>query len=146
MQFQSNRRSFVALAGICVWLVASTAWAQFKVEDFQLVPELSNVSSGPPDPQLKVSAEVQAAADAKIGMLKVSLSMAPDWHVYSLTQPPGGPQKCGTGPPTVANGAIASTKRIDPSGSACRKCPSAKHRTDGETTPNSGRSPPPCKA
>ncbi len=74
---------------------------QFNFDDFKVVPELEQFNQGPGDPDLKISAEIKLQPGAKVGLLQISASMNEGWHVYSLTQPSGGPLK--------------STIKLDPS-------------------------------
>ena len=94
MQLPTNHRWFAALLlGIFVLVSTSTALAQFKAEDFQLIPDLSNVKSGPPDPNLAVRARVLLAPGEQVGLLQITATMDDGWHLYSLTQPAGGSMK-----------------------------------------------------
>ena len=77
--------------GLVIASAASPALGQF--EGFQISPELSRFNTGPPDPQLNWSAQVRMEPGASIGLLEVTATMDPSWHVYSLTQPSGGPLK-----------------------------------------------------
>ena len=74
-------------------LLANSASAQFDLDDFKLAPELSGLSSGPPEPELQVTATVRVAPGANIGMLEITATMNDQWHLYALTQPDGGPTK-----------------------------------------------------
>ena len=48
------------------------------------------IGSGEP---AKFSASFKLVEGTRKGMLTVSVVMEPQWHVYSITQPPGGPQR-----------------------------------------------------
>jgi thiol:disulfide interchange protein len=43
--------------------------------------------------RIRVSADFQSTPDGKQGRLNVRVSLAPGWHIYSVTQPDGGPQR-----------------------------------------------------
>lgn len=43
--------------------------------------------------EVTISARFVASSDKKQGRLEITAKMAPHWHVYSLTQPPGGPTR-----------------------------------------------------
>lgn len=93
MHFRQSYRYLVATLGMLALLLANSASAQFDLDDFKLAPELTGLSSGPPDPELQVTANVRVAPGSNIGMLEVTATMNDGWHVYALTQPSGGPTK-----------------------------------------------------
>src|SRR3990172_846369 len=45
------------------------------------------------DDPVTVSAQFTAATADRPAVLMITADIAPGWHVYSLTQPPGGPTK-----------------------------------------------------
>ena len=86
-------RRLAPISWMLVSLLAATASGQFDVGDFQLAPGLSQFNSSPPQANLQVEAHVRMAPSGKLGMLEITLTMDQGWHVYSLTQPSGGPMK-----------------------------------------------------
>lgn len=92
MYLRHNRLVVAVSLGLAL-LLASPALSQFEASDFQLAPGLSKFNTGPPDSNLKVQAQVRMAPGEKIGVLEVTATMDKGWHVYSLTQPSGGPMK-----------------------------------------------------
>lgn len=89
---------FFSLAMLCA---PNPVYGQFNFDDFKVVPELEQFNKGPGDPDLKITAEIKIQPGSKVGLLQISASMNEGWHVYSLTQPNGGPLK--------------STIKLDPS-------------------------------
>ena len=89
----------ISLARRCLFslfsmlLLATMAWAEEGPVQFQLLPGLSNLNSAVPDANLRVTARVRISANSRVGMLEVTATMNESWHVYSITQPPGGPMK-----------------------------------------------------
>lgn len=95
-----NSRFFVAWCAAFA-LIAMPAFGQFDFGDFKVVPDLQQFNSGPPSANLKVSAGIRKELGSQFGVLEITATMNKDWHVYSLTQPAGGPMK--------------STIKLDPS-------------------------------
>ena len=88
---QTPRSISLLLALLLTCQFASTTFGQF--EGFQLDPALSNLNSGPSDPELKFASRIRMQPGQAVGLLEITATMDPAWHVYSLTQPPGGPLK-----------------------------------------------------
>ena len=91
LQIGLARRCLFSLFSI--WLLATVAWADEGPGQFQLLPDLGGLNSAAPDANLQVTARVRIAANSRVGMLEVTATMHESWHVYSITQPPGGPMK-----------------------------------------------------
>lgn len=53
----------------------------------------SLLGGGPADEKVTVSAHFTVAAAGQPGQLYVTAAIKPGWHIYSTTQPPGGPLK-----------------------------------------------------
>src|SRR5579872_4865919 len=73
------------------WADVSHVWAQGQSR-----PDLSSLlgdSGGAPNPKsvVKVSAVLRPASDSRKGELAVTAKIANGWHIYSITQAPGGP-------------------------------------------------------
>ena len=71
----------------CVWLLSavSAAWGQPGLSDF------GGGNQGPETRAVTVSAEFTAPSAAAPGRLFITAKLDPGWHIYSITQPPGGP-------------------------------------------------------
>ncbi len=82
--------SWLLAAGCCLVLIAQPrAFGQLSFEG--LNAETSD-DSGKSVGQIALEVQFTApAADGQPGRLYVSVDVAPGWHIYSLTQPPGGP-------------------------------------------------------
>ena len=87
------RTNFIAyaslrcLVGLAFVLIASTSYAQEQeFQDFGIPPNPGG-SSKP----LELSATFSAFKGTNRGEVSVTAMMAPDWYIYSLTQPKGGP-------------------------------------------------------
>ena len=78
---------------VAITLVASSDRHVFAQFDFQVVPSLSNLNSGPPPHNLEFKSRVRIQPNANVGLLEITATMDPSWHLYSLTQPAGGPLK-----------------------------------------------------
>ncbi|MCZ6669786.1 MAG: protein-disulfide reductase DsbD family protein, partial [Acidobacteria bacterium] len=74
-------------------LLATMAGADEGPVQFQLLPDFGGLNSAAPDANLRITARVRMAANSRVGMLEVTATMNESWHVYSITQPPGGPMK-----------------------------------------------------
>ena len=77
------------LVAVAVIVCCSNSWAQ----QIDLLDGLDqfNSSAGKPGSEIRVSAEYTVSEDGRSGQLAVTARMGPGWHVYSVTQPPGGP-------------------------------------------------------
>ena len=75
-----------------VVVLSATALAQGP-DGFQLLPELGGLNTTGPDANLQIAASLRMTAGSQVGLLEVTATMNKTWHVYSLTQPPGGPNK-----------------------------------------------------
>ncbi len=76
--------------------VASAQEPEIKLApDLNLVDQLGSFGfgAGPDGNELKLTGGFRLAAGGRDGELLVRAEIAPGWHVYSLSQPPGGPQK-----------------------------------------------------
>ena len=80
------------IAGIVFSLSVGRAEAQFDL-DFKVVDELQQFNRGPGDPNLKITSAIRMQPGSRIGVLEITANMNRSWHVYSLTQPAGGPMK-----------------------------------------------------
>ncbi len=80
--------SCLALAAI----LCANAWAQ--LEPLLLSGDgTSGQENAPQAEKVKASGYFTPATGEKPAMLYVTADVAPDWHIYSLTQKPGGPNK-----------------------------------------------------
>lgn len=75
----------------------AASWGQVRLGDALGGPSgspLAGLAGGSTfvDP-VTLSAEFSAAAGGRPAVLAITADIAPEWHVYSLTQPPGGPTK-----------------------------------------------------
>ena len=93
MQLRHIQRWFACSLGLLVILATGPVAAQFDLDDFKLAPELSGFNSGPPNANLEITGRIRMAPGEKIGLLEVTAKMDEAWHVYSLTQPAGGPMR-----------------------------------------------------
>lgn len=88
-----NRLRSLSWSLVLLLFVNASAHAQFEPGDFQLIPELSQINTGGGDHNLAVEAKVRPAPQGQHGILEVTATMGASWHIYSLTQPPGGPNR-----------------------------------------------------
>jgi len=82
------RPTLVLVSVFGLWLAASPAWGQFDGEG----PGGLGFGGGPGGP-ITVSAQFSTAQDGKPARLFVAAQLKPGWHIYSITQPVGGPIK-----------------------------------------------------
>jgi thiol:disulfide interchange protein len=80
--------AMLALAAIV--FAASVAQAQLELRP-PGSGGLADLGSGKSEPVVKTSGYFTAPASDKPGMLFISAEVAPGWHIYSITQSPGGP-------------------------------------------------------
>ncbi|MCD4726623.1 MAG: hypothetical protein K8R46_03105, partial [Pirellulales bacterium] len=71
--------------------MASPAVGQFNIEESFSGSGLLNSSPGGENNAVSVQGTFTAPADGKPGELFVTARIKPGWHIYSITQPPGGP-------------------------------------------------------
>lgn len=92
-----QRTTVVGLFGLASCLLASltmgerVALAQLSFEPGKFAPLIE--SEGTPANALFLSASFTLLEGQREGRLSVKAELEPDWHVYSLTQPKGGPLK-----------------------------------------------------
>ena len=74
-------------------LAPPAAHAQLKLDDSSSATSIGGLfdSDGQDKNVVAISASFTAPADGKPGELFVTAKIAPGWHIYSITQPPGGP-------------------------------------------------------
>ncbi len=88
---------FWLLSSLLVACLAPAAPAQdaaeFKPSLFGGLSEGKFNAGGPAEANLSVSATFEMQADSRLGRIHVTAKMAPDWYIYSVTQPPGGPKR-----------------------------------------------------
>ena len=63
------------------------AWADEGPGQFQLLPDLSGLTSGAPDANLQVTARVRMAVNSRIGMLEVTATMNGATLTAKLVEP-----------------------------------------------------------
>jgi thiol:disulfide interchange protein DsbD len=80
---KSTETGFV-LSLLALWFTASPAWAQFGGG------RAGGLGVGGP---ITVSAQFTTAKDGKPAELFITAKLDPGWHIYSITQPAGGPMK-----------------------------------------------------
>ena len=90
---KTARLATIAWCLSCWLLLCTTAWAQFGQGGFQIIPELSAISGKIPKHDFKVTARLRPSNDQRFGLLEVTATMNEAWHLYSMTQPPGGSQR-----------------------------------------------------
>ena len=95
----SNRKSSlkpVILASALAMVVAMAfpAWAQTKGKGFEglSLPMTNFALPGRPEAKVEFSAQYELETGSKSGRLTVTAKIADGWHVFSVTQPPGGPK------------------------------------------------------
>lgn len=79
---------FLACCALIGWLSAAPPAAAQLQELDGLLP---GGSSAAPGEKVQVSAHFSAATDSAPALLYVTAEMQPAWHIYSITQPKGGP-------------------------------------------------------
>jgi suppressor for copper-sensitivity B len=81
LQLYGNVGLFVGLA-----FMATPSWAQIK-------DGRSDRPAGPARqrPVVEVSAAFTSSTSGQVGRLLITARIKPTWHIYSTTQPPGGP-------------------------------------------------------
>ncbi len=86
MQRVPRRFMFVTVLLTGLTAVAASVWAQ--IADNQ---SGGLFGQGPGEEVVLVAAQFTAPADGQPGQLFVTATIKPGWHIYSITQPPGGP-------------------------------------------------------
>lgn len=76
-----------ALLATLVVAAPSAAWGQINFGG----GGLSGLGGAPSEP-VEVSAEFTKASDQRPAVLMITATIDPGWYIYSITQPPGGPQ------------------------------------------------------
>ncbi|HEX5444880.1 MAG TPA: protein-disulfide reductase DsbD domain-containing protein, partial [Pirellulales bacterium] len=77
----------VAACAAALSLLPAQAWAQAGF----LGLDLGGGTSAPADDPVSVEAVFTAEPDGRTGTLYITATMADGWHIYSITQAPGGP-------------------------------------------------------
>ena len=68
--------------------------AQESKDRFPILSDLGSLSgSSAPAADIQVKAEYRLTEDSSAGELKVTAALGDDWHIYSVTQKPGGPMR-----------------------------------------------------
>jgi len=96
----SNRKSFLKaeILKVCAFAIltamACPTWAQTKGKSFDALslPTTNFALPGRPDAKVEFSAQYELENGSKNGRLTVTAKIADGWHVFSVTQPPGGPK------------------------------------------------------
>ncbi len=88
-------QSFSLLA-VCFLFLASVSTSAAQDLTFPGDPLQDPIGGGldfgvPSEGELKLSASFQLEEGKRVGKLTVQGEISPEWHVYALTQPPGGP-------------------------------------------------------
>lgn len=108
----NHLRLFTVLAGLLWLALGAGARAQEDFSGPELFPDFSlgglEQDSGQPD---QWSAKYWSD-DAGRGRLEVEVQLAPSWHVYSLTQMPGGPSKTTL---RISTPGVTATAAFEPS-------------------------------
>jgi suppressor for copper-sensitivity B len=86
-------RSSVLFAALIAGLVASLVACAPAQAQLDLLQDLQGVSQPPADPKslVTVSASFNVDKDGHKGRLVITAEIADEWHIYSITQPAGGP-------------------------------------------------------
>ena len=94
MIFRRNGLKTIATL-LTLWLVAASQLAAQPSDagTFQLLPDFGTLRNGstPPGSEIEVRAKFEVVPHSHRGQLSITATMARNWHVYSLTQPAGGP-------------------------------------------------------
>jgi thiol:disulfide interchange protein len=78
------------ILGMLVW--AASPVAGQTTNRFSLPTQFQGLSApGQPGSEVQVAGQIELTADGKQGVLRVTARLGPGWHIYSLTQPDGGP-------------------------------------------------------
>lgn len=102
LNFLRNHLLFapVCAVAIAALLLAAPALAQKSgqpTKGFDLglsdLPEVPIAAAPANDDPITYAAEYSLADDGKTGTLRITATVRPPWHTYSVTQPPGGPKK-----------------------------------------------------
>jgi thiol:disulfide interchange protein len=91
----NHRLRFVTvccLVGILTTLLTGPGFGQFKLPG-NLSSGFGAVDGGTDTSPISVTAEFTGADDDRPAVLMITADIATDWHLYSITQPPGGPLK-----------------------------------------------------
>ncbi len=81
----------VALLLVLGWIPSTSLWGQASSR-FKLPSGLQGLApQGEPGQDLQVSARFQTSQDGGEGLLSVTATLGPGWHIYSVSQPDGGP-------------------------------------------------------
>lgn len=87
----------ILLVAVCLVVAPRAAHAQFEMNfDFGGADPMGDTDFGPGGEPVTVTAEVTPAEKSSgpgNAVLSVTAQIAPGWHVYSVTQPKGGPQR-----------------------------------------------------
>jgi thiol:disulfide interchange protein len=92
MAYSFGRSSGVAALSIVLAIVASPALGQFG-EGFGGLSGLGGENSAQEGPTVTASASATVDPQKRAGVLTISAEIANGWHIYSITQKPGGPLK-----------------------------------------------------
>ena len=76
---------------VIVVLLPTTSSGQIEPGQFQLIEELQPFQNRVPTSNLAIRSQLRLAPDGRFGVVEITATMDPKWHIYSLTQPPGGP-------------------------------------------------------
>ncbi|MDA0660956.1 MAG: thioredoxin family protein [Planctomycetota bacterium] len=82
----------VALATVSFATRVEGAPAERSGGILEQLGSFDQVGNAQPGGEIKVSAHLRSTADNE-GILDVIAELAPDWHIYSVTQKPGGPRR-----------------------------------------------------
>ena len=96
----SNRKSWLkpVILGACAFAIVSAlafpTLAQTKGKKFDglSLPTTNFALPGKPEAKVEFSAQYELENGSKNGRLTVTAKIADGWHVFSVTQPPGGPK------------------------------------------------------
>jgi thiol:disulfide interchange protein len=92
-------RSVIAFFMILLGLFAGASTARAQADglggfnEFGALPGMDNFGGLGNDDPISVSASFQMGESSDQGRLSISVTLADQWHIYSLTQQPGGPTK-----------------------------------------------------
>lgn len=96
----SNRKSslnpvalgMLGLALVCTIALPAPAQTKGKAFDALSLPSTNFALPGMPDAKVEFSAQYELENGSKNGRLTVTAKIADGWHIFSLTQPAGGPK------------------------------------------------------
>src|SRR5262245_47830199 len=95
MKQRTNRLEIVLLAiGTALWAVVPACAQIGGGNDFGvgIIDRFDPAGANSDKDLVKISSQFTAPTAERPAVLMITARVAPGWHVYSITQPPGGPQ------------------------------------------------------